>query len=85
MISVLVPSRHRPELAKRLLDTINNTKKNDVEVKFYLNDNDPTVETYKKLLPESVYIIGPDQSTCFSWKNTKHKRLGLRRNWHRND
>ena len=26
MISVLVPSRHRPELAKRLLDTINNTK-----------------------------------------------------------
>ena len=67
MISVLVPSRHRPELAKRLLDTINNTKKNDVEVKFYLNDNDPTIETYKKLLPESVYIIGPDQSTCFSW------------------
>ncbi len=67
MISVLVPSRHRPELAKRLLDTINGTKKTDVEVKFYLNDNDPTIEKYKQLLPENVYIIGPDQSSCFSW------------------
>jgi len=67
MISVLVPSRHRPELAKRLLDTINDTKKNDVEIKFYLNDNDPTLEKYKELLPENVYIIGPDQSSCFSW------------------
>jgi len=67
MISVLVPSRHRPELAKRLLDTINGTKKTDVEVKFYLNDNDPTIERYKQLLPENVYIIGPDQSSCFSW------------------
>ena len=37
MISVLVPSRHRPELAKRLLDTINNTKKNDVEVKLSID------------------------------------------------
>ncbi len=67
MISVLVPSRHTPELAKRLLDTINGTKKTDVEVKFYLNDNDPTIEKYKQLLPENVYIIGPDQSSCFSW------------------
>ena len=67
MISVLVPSRHRPELAKRLLDSIYSTKKNDVEVKFYLNDNDPTIEKYKKLLPDNVYIIGPDQSSCFSW------------------
>ena len=49
MISVLVPSRHRPELAKRLLDSINDTKKSAVEVKFYLNDNDPTIEKYKEL------------------------------------
>ena len=67
MISVLVPSRHRPELAKRLLDTINNTKNSDVEVKFYLNDNDPTIEKYKELLPSDCYLIGPDQSSCFSW------------------
>ena len=67
MISVLVPSRHRPEYAKRLLESINNTKKNDVEIKFYLNNNDPTIEKYKKLLPDDVYIVGPDQSSCFSW------------------
>ena len=67
MISDLVPSRHRPEYAKRLFDSINSTKKNDVEIKFYLNDNDPTIEKYKQLLPNDVYIIGPDQSSCFSW------------------
>ena len=54
MISVLVPSRHRPEYAKRLFDSINSTKKNDVEIKFYLNDNDPTIEKYKQLLPNDV-------------------------------
>ncbi len=67
MISFCCPSRGRPALAKRLIDTATATQNGDTEFLFYLNDDDPTLEEYKDLINEKHYTIGPNQSTCFSW------------------
>jgi hypothetical protein len=67
MISFCCPSRGRPELAKRLVDTATETQKEETEFLFYLNDDDPKLEQYRDLLDEKHYEIGPNQSTCWSW------------------
>ena len=67
MISFCCPSRGRPELAKRLVDTARQTQKGDTEFLFYLNDDDQRLEEYRDLLDEKHYTIGPNQSTCYSW------------------
>jgi|TARA_R110000796_G_scaffold6739_1_gene23605 hypothetical protein len=67
MISFCCPSRGRPELAKRLIDTATETQKYDTEFLFYLNDDDKKLEEYKDLLNEKHYTVGPNQSTCYSW------------------
>jgi hypothetical protein len=67
MISFCCPSRGRPELARRLIDTATVTQKYDTEFLFYLNDDDEKLEQYKDLLDEKHYTIGPNQSTCYSW------------------
>jgi hypothetical protein len=73
MISFCVPSRGRPELAKRLVDTANSTAKYQTEFLFYLNEDDPTLEQYRDLIDEKHYTIGPNQSTCFSWNQMASK------------
>jgi hypothetical protein len=76
MISFCCPSRGRPELARRLVDTAKSTQQGNTEFLFYLNDDDPTLEQYKDLLKEKYYTVGPNQSTCYSWnlmaKKAKH-------------
>ena len=67
MISFCCPSRGRPELAKRLIDTACENQDGDTEFLFYLNDDDPKLEQYQDLLEQKYYTIGPNQSTCFSW------------------
>ena len=67
MISFCCPSRGRPELAKRLIDTTCENQDGDTEFLFYLNDDDPKLEQYQDLLEQKNYTIGPNQSTCFSW------------------
>lgn len=67
MISFCCPSRGRPELAKRLIDTATETQTGDTEFLFYLNDDDEKLEQYKDLLDEKHYTIGRNQSTCYSW------------------
>jgi len=67
MISFCCPSRGRPNLAKRLVDTATETQKGNTEFLFYLNDDDAKLEEYKDLLDEKYYTIGPNQSTCYSW------------------
>ena len=67
MISFCCPSRGRPELAKRLVDTATATQKYDTEFLFYLNDDDEKLEQYKDLLDEKHYTVGANQSTCYSW------------------
>ena len=73
MISFSCPSRGRPEFAKRLVDTAEENAKNDIEIMFYLNDDDPSLEKYKDLLEEKYYTIGPNQSTCYSWNQLAEK------------
>jgi|TARA_B100000959_G_C14898301_1_gene589726 hypothetical protein len=67
MISFCCPSRGRPELAKRLVDTTTATQNGETEFLFYLNDDDEKLEQYKDLLDEKYYTVGPNQSTCYSW------------------
>ena len=67
MISLCCPSRGRPKLAKRLVDTALATAEHGVEFLFYLNQDDETLEEYRDLLDEKYYSIGPNQSTCYSW------------------
>jgi len=67
MISFCCPSRGRPELAKRLIDTACENQDGNTEFLFYLNDDDPKLEQYRDLLEQKYYTIGPNQSTCFSW------------------
>lgn len=67
MISVLCPSRSRPELAKRMIDSVLHQPGCDIEIKLYLNEDDPMLDTYKQLIDNSYFTIGPDRSTCYSW------------------
>lgn len=67
MISILCPSRGRPKLAKRMIDTALLTASSDIEISLYLNDNDPVLDEYKKLIDSKFYEIGPDRSPAFSW------------------
>ena len=73
MISFCCPSRGRPELAKRLIDTATETQKGNTEFLFYLNDDDEKLEQYKDLINEKHYTIGPNQSTCLSWNQMCEK------------
>jgi len=67
MISFCCPSRGRPELAKRLIDTATSLQSSETEFLFYLNSDDEKLEQYRDLLDEKHYTIGPNQSTCYSW------------------
>ena len=73
MISFSCPSRGRPNLAKRLVDTATEKQKGQTEFLFYLNDDDEKLEEYKDLLDEKHYTIGPNQSTCYSWNLMANK------------
>ncbi len=76
MITVLVPSRGRPELARRLRDTWNRTKRmQTTKIRFYLNDDDPHLNHYKQLINREEYTVGPDQATCFSWNLLAHSAI----------
>ena len=73
MISFCCPSRGRPELAKRLVDTAIATQTGKTEFLFYLNEDDPTLEQYKKFLDKKYYTVGTNQSTCYSWNQMADK------------
>ena len=67
MISVLCPSRSRPELAERMVNSVFKNPGCEVEVIMYLNDDDPMLEEYKTRITSANLIIGPDQSPVYSW------------------
>ena len=73
MISFAVPSRGRPKLAARLVETAQSTADKQVEILFYLNKDDPTLTEYKDLLKDNQYVVGPNQSTCLSWNQMADK------------
>jgi hypothetical protein len=67
MISVLCPSRGRPELAKKMIDSAVSLANTDVEVLLYINDDDPELEKYQTLINSKHIIVGPDRSPAYSW------------------
>ena len=75
MITLCVPSRGRPELAKRMYDSayLNCNHPKNVEIRFYLNEDDPLLDTYLKMLPHANLWIGPNQSTSFSWNRLAYR------------
>lgn len=81
MISILTPSRSRPELAKRMYLSAKKYAETDIQILFYLNEDDPLLQDYVSFLKESEYLVGPNQSTCYSWnimaKQSKHDILFL--------
>lgn len=77
MICIAIPSRGRPAFLKRVIETASVTADHweEVIVKYYLNDDDPDLKKYKKILqglqtthgPSVQWEIGPDQNTVQSW------------------
>jgi len=54
----ICPSRDRPELCKRMLDSFNATKSKDTEIIVYVADDDPQLDKYKEILNDINHIIG---------------------------
>jgi hypothetical protein len=67
MISVLCPSRSRPELAERMAKSLFVNPGCEVELIMYLNEDDPYLEEYRKRITNATLVVGPDQSTSYSW------------------
>jgi len=67
-IIICCPSRGRPDLAKRMEQSAYDTARYPdlIKVKFYLNDDDPALDAYKKHNLRNV-DIGVDRSTVMSW------------------
>jgi len=60
-ISILTPTRNRPNNCERFIKSIYNTAKNpgNIELHFYVDNDDPSLEAYKslaKLLCTVVYF-----------------------------
>jgi len=81
VISILTPSRSRPQLAHRMVTSAIKTAGCNLEIMLYLNNDDPLLEEYKQLFDPSQYTIGPNQSTSYSWnlmaEKAKHDILFL--------
>jgi len=80
MITLCIPSRGRPKLARRMYDSAiaqSNSRKN-LEFLFYLNEDDPSLPEYLNLLnnlPQVKIQVGPHQSTSFSWNRLATKAM----------
>ena len=55
MISFCCPSRGRPELAQRLVNSANEKAKYTTEFLFYLNNDDPKLEEYRSGITGTFY------------------------------
>lgn len=67
MISILCPSRGRPKLAKRMIETALSTAVTTIEILLYINNDDPCLLEYQQLIDSKFYTIGPDRSPVYSW------------------
>jgi hypothetical protein len=76
MISLLCPSRGRPELVNRMITTALETAQSEVEIMIYLNDDDEKLEEYRDTLSQKYYEIGPDRSPVYSWNLMAEKSRG---------
>jgi glycosyltransferase involved in cell wall biosynthesis len=81
MISILCPSRGRPELAKRMIDSALARAGAVIEILLYINDDDPKLNQYIEIIDHQHLIVGPDRSPAYSWNRlaelAKHDILFL--------
>jgi hypothetical protein len=50
-----------------MIETALATAAQPIEILLYLNDDDPTLEEYKRLIDPKYYTVGPDRSPGYSW------------------
>lgn len=76
MISLLCPTRGRPKLAKKMIDSALATAATDIEILLYLNDNDPCLDEYRDTIDSKYIEVGQDRSPGYSWNllSDKSKR-----------
>lgn len=67
MISVLCPSRGRPELAKKMIDSALDLAGAPIQILLYINDDDSELPKYRELIDNQYLIVGPDRSPAYSW------------------
>ena len=83
MICIAIPSRGRPDKLKQLISSAYSTahNKDNVVIRYYLNNNDPEINSYELILKELCakygegvqWKIGPDQNTILSWNELCEK------------
>ena len=68
-ISILVPSRERPNRFKTFVDSVLNNSKNvnNISIYCYLDSDDPTLSKYEQFSENVKYIIGDPISISKSW------------------
>jgi hypothetical protein len=67
MISILCPSRGRPELAKKMLDSAVKLAGAEIEILIYINEDDPKFNHYRSMIEQKHLRWGPDRSPAYSW------------------
>ncbi len=67
MISILAPSRGRPEMAAKMVESAHKTAHGKIRIAFYLAKDDPKFGEYKKHLKGVEVSDGPDIATTLAW------------------
>jgi len=78
MISLLCPTRGRPNQAERLIKSFFNTQKNQNQILFYVANDDECKEQYYELFNKYKigFYKGPPMSTSFIWNFLAHEATG---------
>lgn len=76
-ISILCPTRGRPEMARRMAESAVATASDTrgLEILFYLNEDDPQVMDYRHG-PYTVFIMGKDGPTSYAWNELAKRAAG---------
>lgn len=76
MISILCPSRGRPVLAKRMVDSALKNASKKIEILLYLNNDDACLEDYMKTVDSKYITVGTDQSPVYTWNRLAERAQG---------
>ena len=76
MISICVPSRGRPEKCARMVESFKDTTKGDIEFQIYINQNDPCLADYRKLIPKNYLHIGLEFYANHGWNIASSRAKG---------
>jgi len=59
---VIVPTRGRPKMLKKFIQSFEKTASRDTTVLFYLDDNDPELQRYRQHIKPYPYMIGKQKT-----------------------